>query len=100
MTAANAPRLLVHAGKGSVAEVVEEFAPAAASAAPAASTSGTAAAPAQPYFTCAVGEFFLEEGAELKHSYVQVRVGRGCGSQQCGPPPVHVCMWVGPGGVQ
>ncbi|KAG2445647.1 hypothetical protein HXX76_000257 [Chlamydomonas incerta] len=59
--AANAPRLLLHAGSGSSAELVEEY---------------VALAAGRRYLTAAVGELFLEADARVKHSYVQ-REGEG-----------------------
>ena len=79
---ASAPRLLAVLEEGATAEVVEEFAalhqqeqlPTAAAAA--AGAAVVAPAPPPPSFTCAVAEFELDDGAALRHSYVQLE-GRG-----------------------
>lgn len=71
---AAAPRLLAVLEEGSSADIVEEFAAIGGGGAPA----GSQAAPAISYLTNAVAEFELDDRAQLKHSYVEVR-GRGGG---------------------
>ncbi|GIL47358.1 hypothetical protein Vafri_4195 [Volvox africanus] len=61
---ANAPRMLVHAGAGSLAEVVEEYVSLAGS-------SSAISTDSARYLTVSVAEVFLEPDAEVKHSYVQ-----------------------------
>ena len=75
-TPAAAPRLLAVLEEGSSADIVEEF------AAMGGGSSSGAAAPAVSYLTNAVAEFELDDRAQLKHSYVEVRgvwVGWRCG---------------------
>jgi Fe-S cluster assembly protein SufD len=72
---AAAPRLLCVLEEGATAEVIEEFAPLAGGpAAAAAPAEGETAAPAvaYSYLTAAVAEIELDDGAALKHSYVQL----------------------------
>lgn len=61
-TAISNPRLLVLMGNASSLEIVEEYAPG----------SGEKS----KYFTNSVTEVELDEGAELKHGYVEVQSGR------------------------
>ena len=79
-TPAAAPRLLAVLEEGSSADIVEEFAAIGGSSSSGA--AGSAAAPAVSYLTNAVAEFELDDRAQLKHSYVEVRrvwVGWRCG---------------------
>jgi len=62
-TSTSAPRLLVHAGAGSSASLVEEHAPLAA-------LTGSAAQGGS-YLTLAVAELFLEQDAQVSHGYVE-----------------------------
>lgn len=55
----SAPRLLVHAAQHAIVEVIEEFVGAD-------SSNGH-------YFNNSVAEVFVEEEAQVKHGYVQVR---------------------------
>ena len=76
VVAASAPRLLVVLEEGASAEVVEEFAPLAAAGADAV---GGASAPSGSLCN-AVAEIELDDGAVLKHIYVQLQ----------GPAALHV----------
>ncbi|EFJ51036.1 iron-sulfur cluster assembly protein [Volvox carteri f. nagariensis] len=66
---ANAPRLLVHAGVGSLVEVVEEYVGLEDSTT--ASAAASASSDHGHYLTVSMAELFLEPAAEVKHSYVQ-----------------------------
>ncbi|KXZ47412.1 hypothetical protein GPECTOR_35g850 [Gonium pectorale] len=63
-----APRVLLHAGPGAEAELVEEYVGVGAPSA----DNGSASAPAAGRaVTVSVSELFLEEDSRVKHSYVQ-----------------------------
>lgn len=61
---ASAPRLLLHAGPGAVAELVEEYVGA-----------GAGEGGSSGYLTVGVAEVFLEKDAHVTHAYVQREAG-------------------------